>query len=143
MNATLHRLTLLATLTTLAATAGCTRSAVDVTNLGPAPLLTGSWVQDGAVIGSSFVLTLSQSSLRDTLVTGTGTYSIEAGRSGTLTVTGGATDTRVTLEIVYDYGPVAHFDGAPATASVLSGAMKNGPKESLMPSYLVTFHRKN
>ena len=100
--------------------------------------LAGHWAQDNTVVGSAFTLSLT---VTDTLVTGTGTYAIEAGRSGTLTVTGTATAALVTLYIIYDYGPVAYFEGAPPIGTVLSGAIKYGPKDSLIASYAITFHK--
>jgi len=122
----------------LVAAAGCTASESYLAAPEASRLLAGTWAEDTTVPGVSFVLSLTT---RDTLVSGTGTYAIEAGRSGTLSVTGTVTGSRVTLNIVYDYGPVSYFEGAPPTSSGLAGAMKNGPKDSMVPSVAVSFHR--
>lgn len=107
---------------------------------GPASggVLAGQWSQDSTVVGSSVVLSLA---VTDTVVTGTGTYTIEAGRPGTLTVSGVATPTHVSLDLTYDTGALAHFDGTLPVGSVLSGAIKYGPKDAMIPSYSVTFHK--
>ncbi len=70
--------------------------------------LRGTWDADFSVPGASLVLALRPS---DIGVTGTGTYSIEAGRSGTLDVTGTFDRPRVTLSLHYDYGYVATYTG--------------------------------
>jgi hypothetical protein len=103
-----------------------------------AQLLTGTWAQQGTVIGSSLVLTLG--SLGTTL-SGTGRYAIEAGRSGTLTLTGNVSNQRVELAIVYDDGAVAQFDGALSDSNTLTGAVHDGPPQSLTPSFMATFTR--
>lgn len=122
--------------------AACTHSATDsvVPDPGAGNLLAGTWVQDISIPGASLAFTVTT---RDTTVSGTGTYSIEAGRSGTLTVSGAVTASGVSLDFTYDHGALAHFDGAPPSATVLTGALKNGPKDSMVPSYQVTFHRKS
>jgi hypothetical protein len=101
-------------------------------------VLAGQWLQDNTVVGSSLGLSLSVS---DTVVTGTGTYSIEAGRSGSLTVSGVASPTHVSLDFTYDSGALAHFDGTLPVAAVLAGAIKYGPKDAMIPSYSITFHK--
>jgi hypothetical protein len=86
--------------------------------LSPYGDLRGTWAADlPSVLGSgSFVITLAQSN--DT-VTGTGSYALDAGRSGTLTVRGdlhgpigdnpgGPT---IGLSLIYDYGQVYSFSG--------------------------------
>lgn len=101
-------------------------------------VLAGQWLQDNTVVGSSLALSLSVS---DTVVTGTGTYTIEAGRSGSLTVSGVATPTHVSLDFAYDSGALAHFDGTLPVGAVLAGAIKYGPKDAMIPSYSITFHK--
>jgi hypothetical protein len=105
---------------------------------GLAQLLAGTWAQQGTVIGSSLVLTFLANG---TSLAGTGQYAIEAGRSGTLTLTGSVSHERVHLDIVYDTGAVAQFDGALAERNTMPGAMHNGPPQSLTPSFLATFTR--
>jgi hypothetical protein len=105
---------------------------------GLAQLLDGTWAQQRTVIGSSLVLTF----LADgTSLAGTGRYAMEAGRSGTLTFTGSVSNQRVHLDIVYDSGAVAQFDGTLGDRNTLTGAIHNGPPQSLTPSFLATFAR--
>ena len=80
----------------------------------------GDWLQARLVPGSSMLLHLT---LRDTTVTGTGTFSIEAGANGTLTVTGIATSSQVSLDMVQSNGTTAHFRGTLATADSMSGSL--------------------
>ncbi|MBI3504417.1 MAG: hypothetical protein HY059_06215 [Proteobacteria bacterium] len=136
MSSRLARWTVIAAL----AAGACSRAASDSLVPGPgvSNLLAGSWAQDGGVIGSAFNFTLTT---KDTVVTGTGHYAIEAGRSGSLTVTGSITSTHVALDFAYDYGAVSHFDGTPPTATQLAGAIKYGPKDSMVPSYAISFHK--
>jgi hypothetical protein len=108
------------------------------TDGGLAQLLNGAWTQQGTVVGSSLVLTLGSLA---TMLSGTGRYAIEAGRSGTLTLTGSVSNERVHLDLVYDTGAVAQFDGTLADRNTLTGAMHNGPPQSLTPSFMVTFAR--
>jgi hypothetical protein len=108
------------------------------TDGGLAQLLNGAWAQQGTVVGSSLVLTLGS---LGTMLSGTGQYAIEAGRSGTLTLTGSVSNQRVHLDLVYDTGAVAQLDGTLADRNTLAGAMHNGPPQSLTPSFLVTFAR--
>ena len=100
----------------------------------------GTWMQRGAVVGSSLVLTLQ---VQGTTVTGTGTYSIEGGRSGALTETGTISGEMLSLTIAYDYGESAQFAGQTESASVLSGTLHFGPPQSLTPAAVVTFDKKN
>jgi len=105
---------------------------------GLAQLLNGAWAQQGTVVGSSLVLTLSSFG---TSLSGTGQYAIEAGRSGALTLTGSVSSLRVHLDIVYDDGAVAQFDGALSDRNTLTGALHNGTPQSLTPSFMTTFTR--
>jgi hypothetical protein len=105
---------------------------------GLALLLHATWAQQGTVVGSSLVLTLGSFGL---MLSGTGQYAIEAGRSGTLTLTGSVSNERVHLDIVYDIGALAQFDGTLADRNTLTGALHNGPPQSLTPSFMVTFAR--
>jgi hypothetical protein len=132
-----HRIARWSAFVALTLSVACRDQATSVTGVG-FNALTGHWSEDSTVVGSSLVLSLS---VNDTLVTGTGTYAIEAGRSGTLTVSGGVTAARVSLDFSYDYGAVAHFDGTPPTGTQLAGAIKYGPKDAMIASYLITFHK--
>jgi hypothetical protein len=105
---------------------------------GLAQLLHGTWAEQGTVVGSSLVLTLDSFG---TMLSGTGQYAIEAGRSGTLTLTGSVSNQRVHLDIVYDSGALAQFDGALSDRNTLTGARHDGPPQSLTPSFMATFTR--
>lgn len=101
----------------------------------------GTWAQRAAAAGTSFVFTLK---VEGTTVTGTGTYSVEGGRSGALTETAGTiSGETLQLAITYDNGALAQFTGQVASASVLSGSLHFGPPQSLTPSAVVTFDRKD
>src|SRR5438045_8677032 len=65
------------------------------------PGLSGSWAAPFSVPGSGFGFTIEQ--VADSLH-GTGTYSIEAGPSGTFEVSGAYTNSTVELEFTYDRG---------------------------------------
>ncbi|HET9985347.1 MAG TPA: hypothetical protein VFQ38_17230 [Longimicrobiales bacterium] len=101
--------------------------------------LTGSWVRVQNVIGSSLRMTLSA---HGATVTGTGSYAIEAGRSGTLAVSGAIAGTSIHLDVAFDYGTFAHFDGTLAAADVLSGGIKYGPADGEQPTVAVTFRKE-
>lgn len=78
----------------------------------------------------------------DTVVTGTGTYSIEAGRSGALTVAGSAIGGAVRLDLVFDYGQRARFHGVLAARDTLGGTIKYGTSGGAEPVSRVSFHRQ-
>lgn len=99
-----------------------------------ASALVGEWSQLYTIRGASFVFTLTA---HDSTVSGTGSYAIEAGRSGTITVHGVAGANRTSLDFVYDYGTEAHFEGPPAERGLLDGAMKYGPRDALIPQFAV------
>ncbi len=96
--------------------------------LSPYGDLRGSWSAAALVPGSSFTLTLNQS---DGTVTGTGRYAIEAGRSGSLSVSGSVHppvgDTpagpTVTLLFSYDFGQTSSFSGRLIDAGHLAGTV--------------------
>lgn len=90
----------------------------DPTAAGPPVTVIGTWVETGMVPGASFSLTLSQ---RDTAVTGTGDYSIEAGPAGTLTVSGSYRRPTLVLQIAYDFGPTGVYTASVADGSHLQG----------------------
>ena len=90
----------------------------DPTAAGPPITVIGTWVEAGLVPGARFSLTLSQ---RDTSVTGTGQYSIEAGPAGALTVSGTYRRPTLVLNIAYDFGLTGVY-----TASVTDGTHLQG-----------------
>ena len=75
----------------------------------------GSWAENFSIVGASLVLTVDSSG------NGTGTYAIEAGRSGSVQVTGRTAASSVTLVVRYDYGAVRTFTGTLADGNHLSG----------------------
>ena len=68
----------------------------------------GTWSEPFDLPGESLVMTLATS---DTVVTGTGTYTFEAGHSGTTTVAGVVSDTTINFDVTFDFGQVMHFRG--------------------------------
>jgi len=111
-----HRARMIPALALGIAIAACSSSTAPTTLAGR---LTGTWSESGLSAGSSFVMTLSA---HDTTVTGTGQYAIEAGRSGTVTVTGVIEAPNILLTVTYDYGPVAHYSAALQGSTTLTGA---------------------
>jgi hypothetical protein len=95
----------------------------------PSTDLAGTWAENFSVPGASLVVTLDQAG------NGTGTYAIEAGRSGTLQVTGTFTRPTVVLVIQYDYGPVRTFAGTLVDASHITGSFGDS-------SGILTFTRR-
>ncbi len=82
----------------------------------PGNEIEGTWVEPHTVPGASFTLILSE---RAGSVSGTGAYSMEAGPSGTLVVTGGYTTPRATLTFNYSDGRTATY-----TAILEDGRMR-------------------
>jgi hypothetical protein len=97
----------------------------------PTPLLTGNWSADLKVVGSSLSMSLTETG---TSITGTGHYSIEAGRSGTLAVSGTANGTSIAVTLTYDYGPVATYQGTLTDSAHLVGTIQyQNPSEPPSP----------
>jgi hypothetical protein len=88
--------------------------------LAPSGTLTGTWVAQASVVGSRLSWTLKQVG---TAVNGTGQYALEAGRSGTLMVTGTYRPPTVTLDLQYDYGLKDTFAGTLIDANHLNGTL--------------------
>src|ERR1035437_11152871 len=80
--------------------------------------LRGSWSDPVSYPGISTILQLS---VIDTIVSGSGTYTIEAGRPGTLTVAGVISGSQVKLDLQRDYGLLAHFTGTLHAPDLLGG----------------------
>ncbi|HVZ38068.1 MAG TPA: hypothetical protein VHI13_02240 [Candidatus Kapabacteria bacterium] len=88
----------------------------------PGSELDGCWRETHMVIGSSLMMDLTHG---NTGITGTGYYSIEAGRSGTLNVTGERHGAVYTLHLTRDYGEtetlqITSINSTTFTANVLS-----------------------
>lgn len=89
----------------------------------PAPAaasVSGTWKANYHVVGSSLVLALQQAG---TKVTGDGSFAMEAGRTGKLTVQGTAGDSAVTLELRFDYGQTARFAGKLVGPAAMTGTI--------------------
>jgi hypothetical protein len=84
--------------------------------MSPSPTLAGTWGENFSIPGASLILTVDASG------DGSGTYAIEAGRSGAVQVMGTVVQTMVMLTIDYDYGPVRTFTGRLSDANHLAGA---------------------
>lgn len=111
----MRRLMLAVGLVTVAA---CSSS--DITNSNTvAADLRGTWTQTGLGAGSR-VFTLQ---VVGTTVTGTGSYSIEAGASGTLTVTGSISGTNIMLNLAQDNDVTFHLNATLATPHTLTGSL--------------------
>jgi hypothetical protein len=82
--------------------------------IGPSSTIDGTWSADRSVPGSGLSLTLSASgaSAENGAVTGAGQYRIEAGRSGTLRVSGTYSGPQLSLTLSFDYGPIASYTGS-------------------------------
>lgn len=100
----------------------------------------GTWAQRQAAAGTTFVLTLTAN---DSGVTAQGTYKAEGGKSGTVTGRGSVSGDRLLLSMTYDDGSLAQFDGTLVGSAALEGALHFGPPQSLTPSAIVAFDRKN
>jgi hypothetical protein len=81
----------------------------------PSAAVAGTWAENFSIVGASLVLTIDGSG------NGSGTYAIEAGRSGAVDVTGRVAASMVTLAVHYDYGPVRTFTGTLTDANHLTG----------------------
>lgn len=89
---------------------------------GPTGGPCGTFAADFTVTGASLVLHLR---LQQEVVSGNGTYSIEAGRSGNLDVVGTYQAPAVSMQLTYDYGPVAHFTGTVTPSHQIVGSIVN------------------
>jgi len=85
----------------------------------PSPALAGTWAENFSIVGASLVLAIDASG------NGSGTYAIEAGRSGAVQVMGTVGPTTVTLTIRYDYGAVRTFTGTLTDNNHLTGTFND------------------
>jgi len=85
----------------------------------PSSPIAGTWSEQFSIPGPRLVLTLDASG------SGNGTYAIEAGRSGTVQVSGDVAAAVVTLTIRYDYGAVRTFTGTLADTDHLTGTFND------------------
>ena len=82
--------------------------------------VTGNWATPFSVPGSKTTLALTQ---LGTGVVGTGTYTIEAGRSGTISVTGTLAGSNFTATLIYDYGTTVTYTGTLPDANDITGTI--------------------
>jgi hypothetical protein len=119
-----------------AALSACSSSGTEPT---VANQLTGDWYESLTVPGSglSFKLTVV-----DTTISGSGTFSIEAGQSGTTSVTGVISAGHVKLTIARSLGDTLHFDGVVTDPYDLDGfGYYAGPGLPIGDPASVTFMR--
>ena len=115
-------------LTLVAAALGCgADSTLDSQSV--AVRLRGTWAEPIEIPGSSLVMVLSTS---DTVVTGTGTFSGEAGPSGTLTVAGTISGTTINFDVTFESDrimniQVMHFRGSLVGNTKLQGIWYSTP----------------
>ena len=88
----------------------------------PAADVQGTWAADFNIPGAALVLDLTQN---DSAVTGTGTYAIEAGRSGALRAVGTYARPAISLRITYDYGRTETFAGFVLDAQHMTGSVSD------------------
>jgi hypothetical protein len=80
----------------------------------------GTWAGNFNVLGSRLVLTLEQA---DGDVSGRGSYAFEAGRAGSLEVTGTYNRPGIALVLHYDFGQTLTYTGTFQDAQHLSGIL--------------------
>ena len=84
------------------------------------PTIDGAWSAFSDGLGSTLTLRLSSS---DTAVSGTGTYSVGALRTGTVTVVGSYRPPAAALTITYDHGEAVTFAGTVTDSDHMKGAL--------------------
>jgi hypothetical protein len=98
----------------------CFFAACSSSTTAPTSALTGTWAEATSIPGVRLVMTLTETG---TNIVGSGSYAIEAGRSGTLQVSGVEGLPVMTLTLQYDSGTTATFTGALTDASHLTGTL--------------------
>jgi len=91
-------------------------------NLDPRANISGAWAADHLFPGSSLVLDLAQPGAG---ITGSGTYTTEAGPSGTLQVSGSYTPPRVRLALRFDFGLTRKYDATVLDSHQMSGELSD------------------
>ncbi len=93
----------------------------------PAISIDGTWAASHQPTGSGLVLTLGTRIGVDTpdtlVVNGSGTYAIEAGRSGTLSAYGSYRKTDLALQLTYDSGTTVTFAGSVNSATQIAAKL--------------------
>ena len=80
----------------------------------------GTWVATSDSMGSTLTLVLTS---QRTSVAGTGTYSVGAMRTGTLTVTGTYQRRRADLSLMYDHGELVRLRATSTDAEHMAGTL--------------------
>jgi hypothetical protein len=86
----------------------------------PPTTLSGTWNATSLVVGSALTIVLTE---QNTQVAGVGTYRVEAGASGVLTIAGVHSGIAVTLEFVYDNGDKATYAAVLQDANHMNGQL--------------------
>jgi hypothetical protein len=86
----------------------------------PANDVRGTWAANYSFPGSSLDLQLNQVAQQ---ITGTGSYAFEAGRAGTLELSGTYNRPGITLVLHYDYGLNLTYHGVVEDAGHMSGTL--------------------
>lgn len=86
----------------------------------PPPAVDGTWAAPTVVVGASTTMSLVS---QQSSVTGTGAYTIEAGPSGTFTVSGMYKPPELSLVLHYDNGRVASYSATLTDASHMNGTI--------------------
>lgn len=97
--------------------------------------LQGTWAAEFNLPGASLVLDITQV---DPTVAGRGTYAIEAGRAGTLHLSGSYTRPTISLTIERDYGLRETYTGTVIDSHHIRGAIA----DSTGRAYPLTFTRR-
>lgn len=101
--------------------------------------IAGTWAELYQLPGVSTVITLATA---DSSIAGTGTYTIEAGRPGTIAVTGVISGEKtVDLDLTRSDGWIGHFRGSFATRDSLSGYMWFRSSLAIGDPAPASFHR--
>lgn len=104
----------------LAITAACSSSTDLTSPAGIEAELPGTWAQSFSIPGASTVLHLV---VAGSVVTGDGTWAMEAGPSGTLTVAGSISAPNVMITFTRSDGLVGHFNARLESEDVLKGSL--------------------
>jgi len=103
--------------------------------LAPSSDLAGRWASNFPISGGTIDLNLQQA---DRNITGTGSFAFEAGRAGTLTVTGSYDRPRVALVLHYDFGLNLTYSGTVGLPWQMRGTLA----DSLGHEYPLSFTRR-
>jgi hypothetical protein len=104
-------------------------------NLAPPGEVQGMWAAAFNLPGASLVLDITQV---DRTIAGGGTYAIEAGRAGTLQVSGSYTRPSIMLTIQRDYGLTQTYTGTVLDSRHMTGTVA----DSTGRTFALTFTRR-